>query len=90
MPLPPHTPCVPQLYHVGLPPGRFSHVLMDEAGHAEEPLALAGLAGLAGPRTRVVLAGGWWGAGRGGGNSHYAWWRAAIRKGRTSHRSNRR
>lgn len=32
---------------------------MDEAGHAEEPLALAGLAGLAGPRTRVVLAGGW-------------------------------
>ncbi|KAG2483250.1 hypothetical protein HYH03_017848 [Edaphochlamys debaryana] len=45
------------LYHAGLPPGRFSHVLVDEAGHAEEPLALAALAGLAGPNTRVIMAG---------------------------------
>ncbi|KXZ53358.1 hypothetical protein GPECTOR_7g1254 [Gonium pectorale] len=45
------------LYHVGLPAGRFSHVLLDEAGHAEEPLALAALAGIAGHHTRVVMAG---------------------------------
>ncbi|KAG2499969.1 hypothetical protein HYH03_002254 [Edaphochlamys debaryana] len=45
------------LYHAGLAPGRFSHVLIDEAGHAEEPLALAALAGLVGPDTRVVMAG---------------------------------
>ncbi|KAG2433768.1 hypothetical protein HXX76_008129 [Chlamydomonas incerta] len=45
------------LYHVGLPAGHFSHVLVDEAGHAEEPLLLAGLAGLAGPGCRVVMAG---------------------------------
>jgi hypothetical protein len=46
-----------QLYARGVPPGHFSHALLDEAGHAEEPLALAGLAGLAGPGARLVLAG---------------------------------
>jgi hypothetical protein len=42
--LPPLLPL--QLYHLGVPPGHFTHVLMDEAGHAEEPLALAATAGL--------------------------------------------
>lgn len=37
--------------------GHFTHILFDEAGHAEEPLALSALAGLAGPETCVVLAG---------------------------------
>ncbi|GFR52025.1 hypothetical protein Agub_g14449, partial [Astrephomene gubernaculifera] len=46
-----------RLHHAGLPPGRFSHILVDEAGHAEEPLQLCALAGLAGRDTRVVLAG---------------------------------
>jgi hypothetical protein len=31
--------------------------MFDEAGHAEEPLALCAIAGLSGPATAVVLAG---------------------------------
>ncbi|KAG1680363.1 hypothetical protein FOA52_015454 [Chlamydomonas sp. UWO 241] len=46
-----------KLYHVGVPAGHFSHVMVDEAGHAEEPLHLCALAGLVGPSTRIVLAG---------------------------------
>lgn len=34
-----------QLHALGVPAGRFSHVMMDEAGHAEEPLALCAIAG---------------------------------------------
>ncbi|GLC44474.1 Helicase MOV-10 [Pleodorina starrii] len=36
-----------KLVHAGLPVGHFSHILVDEAGHAEEPLLLCSLAGLA-------------------------------------------
>jgi hypothetical protein len=37
--------------------GLGQNELTSQAGHAEEPLALAGIAGLAGPNTRVVLVG---------------------------------
>lgn len=33
------------MYAVGVPPGHFTHIFLDEAGHAEEPLALTALAG---------------------------------------------
>jgi helicase MOV-10 len=46
-----------QLHALGVPAGHFSHIMFDEAGHAEEPLALCALAGLSGPTTAVVLAG---------------------------------
>jgi superfamily I DNA and/or RNA helicase len=46
-----------QLHALGVPPGHFSHIMFDEAGHAEEPLALCALAGLSGSSTAVVLAG---------------------------------
>ncbi|KAI8475548.1 MAG: P-loop containing nucleoside triphosphate hydrolase protein [Monoraphidium minutum] len=46
-----------KLHARGVKQGFFTHIFMDEAGHAEEPLALAGVAGLAGPSTRVVLVG---------------------------------
>ncbi|PNH10015.1 putative helicase [Tetrabaena socialis] len=34
------------MYHAGVAPGRFSHVFVDDAGHAAEPLVLAAMAGL--------------------------------------------
>lgn len=34
-----------QLHALGVPAGHFTHVMMDEAGHAEEPLALCAIAG---------------------------------------------
>ncbi|GIL89998.1 hypothetical protein Vretimale_18008 [Volvox reticuliferus] len=48
-----------RLVHAGVPGGRFSHILVDEAGHAEEPLLMCSLAGLAGAKSgvRVVMAG---------------------------------
>eukprot|EP01113_Clastostelium_recurvatum_P027574 TRINITY_DN3329_c0_g1_i2.p1 TRINITY_DN3329_c0_g1~~TRINITY_DN3329_c0_g1_i2.p1 ORF type:complete len:1003 (+),score=212.55 TRINITY_DN3329_c0_g1_i2:117-3125(+) len=45
------------LYSIGCDPGTFSHIFIDEAGQAQEPEALACVAGLVGPDTRVVLAG---------------------------------
>ena len=52
---PPH-----QMWTAGSPEGFFSHIFIDEAGHAEEPLLLCALAGHAkrDGSTRVVLAGG--------------------------------
>jgi len=35
-----------QLHALGVPAGHFSHIMFDEAGHAEEPLALCALAGV--------------------------------------------
>ncbi|GLI68474.1 hypothetical protein VaNZ11_012900 [Volvox africanus] len=48
-----------RLVHAGVPGSRFSHILVDEAGHAEEPLLMCALAGLAGAKcdVRVVMAG---------------------------------
>uniref|UniRef100_A0A383WFR0 RNA helicase n=1 Tax=Tetradesmus obliquus TaxID=3088 RepID=A0A383WFR0_TETOB len=46
-----------KLHALGVPAGHFSHIMFDEAGHAEEPLALCALAGLSGATTSVVLAG---------------------------------
>ncbi|WIA14327.1 hypothetical protein OEZ85_002857 [Tetradesmus obliquus] len=46
-----------KLHALGVPAGHFSHIMFDEAGHAEEPLALCALAGLSGAATSVVLAG---------------------------------
>ncbi|GIL67707.1 hypothetical protein Vafri_21028 [Volvox africanus] len=48
-----------RLVHAGVPGGRFSHILVDEAGHAEEPLLMCALAGLTGAKcdVRVVMAG---------------------------------
>ncbi|KAF6260076.1 hypothetical protein COO60DRAFT_1700525 [Scenedesmus sp. NREL 46B-D3] len=46
-----------KLHALGVPAGHFSHIMFDEAGHAEEPLALCALAGLSGSATAVVLAG---------------------------------
>eukprot|EP00878_Enallax_costatus_P003269 GHUV01003472.1.p1 GENE.GHUV01003472.1~~GHUV01003472.1.p1 ORF type:complete len:563 (+),score=190.19 GHUV01003472.1:2226-3914(+) len=46
-----------KLHALGVPAGHFSHVMMDEAGHAEEPLALCAIAGHIGAETAVVLAG---------------------------------
>ena len=37
--------------------GHFSHIFIDEAGQAEEPLAMVPILGAAGPDTRVILAG---------------------------------
>jgi helicase MOV-10 len=46
------------LYSLGCDPGHFTHVLIDEAGHATEPEAFAALCGLLDAKTtRVVLAG---------------------------------
>lgn len=42
---------------LNLPRGHFSHVFIDEAGQAEEPLAMIPILGAVGPETRVVLAG---------------------------------
>ena len=47
-----------KLYSGGLDRGWFTHVFIDEAGHAEEPLCLAPLSLLCLPKqTQVVLAG---------------------------------
>jgi hypothetical protein len=41
-----HLPLSPsQLWAAGLPEGYFSHIFIDEAGHAEEPLLMCALAG---------------------------------------------
>lgn len=45
-----------QLLQVGLRPGFFTHIIIDEAAQATEPESVTALA-LAGPRTVVVLAG---------------------------------
>lgn len=42
---------------IHLPRGHFSHIFLDEAGQAEEPLAMIPILGAAGPETRVILAG---------------------------------
>jgi hypothetical protein len=50
-------PCVmsaAQLHALGVPAGHFTHVFVDEAGHAEEPLTLAATAGLLTPGNRCV------------------------------------
>ena len=51
--------CLLQLWQAGSPEGFFSHIFVDEAGHAEEPLLMCALAGHARSNgsTRVVLAG---------------------------------
>ncbi|GAX84126.1 hypothetical protein CEUSTIGMA_g11549.t1 [Chlamydomonas eustigma] len=48
-----------KLWCAGSPEGFFSHIFVDEAGHAEEPLLMCALAGHASSSgsTRVVLAG---------------------------------
>ena len=50
---------------MGTPAGHFTHVFIDEAGHAEEPLTLSAIAGFMAPpqgRDKVqpllILAGG--------------------------------
>lgn len=35
-----------KIHALGVNPGHFSHIFLDEAGHAEEPLSLAATAGL--------------------------------------------
>jgi len=45
------------LYSLGLKEGHFTHIFIDEAGHALEAECFVSLSGLAGPNTRVVLAG---------------------------------
>ena len=46
------------LYALGCQPGLFTHIIIDEAGHATEPEALSAIGGLIDPKaTRVVLAG---------------------------------
>lgn len=46
-----------KLYANGLDPGYFTHIFIDEAGHADEPLTMCSLALLATPKTKVILAG---------------------------------
>ncbi|GFH23367.1 C2H2-type domain-containing protein, partial [Haematococcus lacustris] len=48
-----------KLHAQGVPAGHFTHIFIDEAGHAEEPLTLAATAGLlaADSTARLVLAG---------------------------------
>eukprot|EP00798_Chlamydomonas_sp_ICE-L_P006125 gene6125-2731_t len=48
-----------KLYAQGVPTGHFTHIFVDEAGHAEEPLMLAAIAGLLGAddSARLVMAG---------------------------------
>ncbi|XP_018597570.1 putative helicase mov-10-B.1 isoform X2 [Scleropages formosus] len=42
----------------GLPPGHFTYIFVDEAGHAAEPECIIGIAGLLHPKTgQLVLAG---------------------------------
>ncbi|EIM81952.1 P-loop containing nucleoside triphosphate hydrolase protein [Stereum hirsutum FP-91666 SS1] len=42
---------------IHLPRGHFSHVFLDEANQAEEPLAMIPILGAVGSETRVILAG---------------------------------
>ena len=44
-----------QLYALGVPGGHFTHVFIDEAGHAEEPLTAAAVAGLLAADSRCVI-----------------------------------
>ena len=55
MHLTPHT----QVYAQGVPSGHFTHIMIDEAGHAEEPVCIAAVVGLLGfgSSARLVLAG---------------------------------
>eukprot|EP00798_Chlamydomonas_sp_ICE-L_P006128 gene6128-2734_t len=48
-----------KLYAQGVPTGHFTHIFVDEAGHAEEPLMLAAIAGLLSGdvSARLVMAG---------------------------------
>jgi len=48
-----------KLYALGVPQGHFTHIFLDEAGHAEEPLSLAAISGLlaADERARFIMAG---------------------------------
>lgn len=42
-----------QFYSLGLKPGHFTHVIIDEAGQATEPEALVGIGLAAGPDGQV-------------------------------------
>jgi len=42
---------------IGMPRGHFSHIFIDEAGHATEPEAMVSIKGMADGRTNVVLSG---------------------------------
>lgn len=44
-------------YSVGVPQGHFSHIFVDEAGHAAEPEAIIGLKTMADDQTNVILSG---------------------------------
>ncbi|ETW75760.1 hypothetical protein HETIRDRAFT_390120 [Heterobasidion irregulare TC 32-1] len=45
------------LQSLGIPTGYYSHVFIDEAGQAEEPLTLIPIAAVAGHDTNIILAG---------------------------------
>lgn len=45
------------LQSLGIPTGHYSHVFIDEAGQAEEPLTLIPIAAVAGHDTNIILAG---------------------------------
>lgn len=42
---------------IGLPRGHFTHIFIDEAGHATEPEAFIGIKRLADPATNIILGG---------------------------------
>lgn len=44
-------------YSVGVPRGHFSHIFVDEAGHAAEPEAIIGIKTMADDQTNVILSG---------------------------------
>lgn len=44
-------------YGVGVSPGHFTHIFVDEAGHATEPEALVSIATMSGNTTNVILSG---------------------------------
>lgn len=44
-------------YSVGVPQGHFSHIFVDEAGHAAEPEAIIGIKTIADDQTNVILSG---------------------------------
>lgn len=46
-----------QLHTLGLPPGHFTHVFIDEAGQATEPESLVPICFLAGTQGQVILGG---------------------------------
>ncbi|KAG8924963.1 hypothetical protein FRC01_010849 [Tulasnella sp. 417] len=45
------------LHGVGIPPGHFTHIFVDEAGQASEPEVMIPIKLNAGPRTSIILAG---------------------------------